>query len=381
MYSVADYGHMIGDRVRMDAYVEALSRAVTADSIVVDVGTGTGIFALLACRFGARRVYAIERADAIQVARELASANGCADRIEFIQAMSTDVTLPEQADIVISDLGGVLPLLGTHIPSIVDVRCRLLAPTAVMIPQRDALWAAVVDAPEVYASATEPWNANTFGFDMAPARRLLLNDRTRAAISREALLAPTGRWSVLDYATIRQPDVCGTLTWTLSRAGTAHGIAMGFERTLAPGVQYSNAPDARVPAPAIYGTVFCPWKMPIAVAAGDSVTVGLEARLVQGEYIWIWRARVQPQDRDPIEFTQASLAGVPLSPESLKKSAASATRTLNEDGCIARLVLDAMEQGDSLGDIAARLTREHPVRFGRWKDALDHVAVLSRQYS
>ena len=89
MYSIADYGAMISDKVRMGAFVRALREAVKPGAVVIDIGTGTGIFALLACRFGARRVYAIEPDDAIQVAREIAVANGCADRIEFIQAMST----------------------------------------------------------------------------------------------------------------------------------------------------------------------------------------------------------------------------------------------------------------------------------------------------
>lgn len=91
MYSLAGYGSMIADRVRMDAFAQALRQATTPESVVVDIGTGTGILALLACRFGARRVYAIEPDDAIQVAREIAAANGYADRIDFIQAVSTKV--------------------------------------------------------------------------------------------------------------------------------------------------------------------------------------------------------------------------------------------------------------------------------------------------
>ena len=72
MYSIADYGAMIADEVRMGAFVRALRQAVKPGAVVIDIGTGTGIFALLACRFGARRVYAIEPSDAIQVAREIA---------------------------------------------------------------------------------------------------------------------------------------------------------------------------------------------------------------------------------------------------------------------------------------------------------------------
>src|SRR5262245_26248087 len=126
MYTISMYGFMIADNARMDAYVEALRRAVKPDSIVVDIGAGTGVFALLAGRFGARRVYAIEPADAIQVAREIAAANGYADRIEFIQKLSTEVTLPERADVIIYDLRGMFTFMGRHITCVSCVSVTLM---------------------------------------------------------------------------------------------------------------------------------------------------------------------------------------------------------------------------------------------------------------
>ena len=48
MYSIMGYGEMIADSVRMDAYVRALRRAVKPGSVVLDIGTGTGIFAVVA---------------------------------------------------------------------------------------------------------------------------------------------------------------------------------------------------------------------------------------------------------------------------------------------------------------------------------------------
>ena len=89
---------MIADRLRTNAYSEALRRVVKRGTVVLDIGTGSGILALLACRFGARKVYAIEPSDAIQIAREIAAANGCQEHIEFIQKVSTQTELPERAD-------------------------------------------------------------------------------------------------------------------------------------------------------------------------------------------------------------------------------------------------------------------------------------------
>src|ERR1044072_5373644 len=154
MYSGADYGGLIAERVRVGAFVTALKRTVTPGSVVVDIGTGTGIFALIACALGARRVYAIEPNDASGVASELAGANGYAGRIEFHHAMSTEVTLPERADVIVADIGGMLPWIEGAIPSLVDARRRMLAPHGVLIPRRDAISAAVVEAEDLYAGPT-----------------------------------------------------------------------------------------------------------------------------------------------------------------------------------------------------------------------------------
>src|ERR1700733_1423838 len=99
MYSLFDYQTFVANRVRTEAYALALRQAIRPGCICLDIGTGTGFFAVLACRLGARKVIAVEPEDAIQVAREVAAANGCAERITFIQDLSTRVCLEERADV------------------------------------------------------------------------------------------------------------------------------------------------------------------------------------------------------------------------------------------------------------------------------------------
>jgi hypothetical protein len=127
MYSLQGYGNMIADAVRTDAYAAALRAAVRPGCVVVDIGTGPGLFAILACRFGARRVIAIESGDIIEVARRVAAANGCADRIEFVHADSRDVEIGERAEVVVSDLHGVLPYFGRPLETMKDAHLRFLA--------------------------------------------------------------------------------------------------------------------------------------------------------------------------------------------------------------------------------------------------------------
>src|SRR4051812_21694028 len=128
MYTLIGHGSMLRDRLRMAAYEEALRRTVRPGSVVLDLGAGAGILSLLACRFGARRVFAVEPADVIHVARAAAAANGFADRILFFQEVSTRVTPPEPADVIVADIRGVLPLSHDSLAALVDARRRLLAP-------------------------------------------------------------------------------------------------------------------------------------------------------------------------------------------------------------------------------------------------------------
>ncbi len=108
-YTIASYGSMIADDIRMNAYVRALEQTVWPGSVVLELGTGTGMMALVASRLGAAQVIAVEVDDVIEVARQTASANGMADRITFVQAKSTELSLPQPADVLVSDLRGVLP--------------------------------------------------------------------------------------------------------------------------------------------------------------------------------------------------------------------------------------------------------------------------------
>lgn len=385
MYSITNYGAMIADRVRIRAYADALRRVITSDSVVVDLGTGTGIFALLACRFGARRVYAIEPSDAIQVAREIATANGFAERIEFHQAMSTEVTLPERADVIVSDIGGVLPWFQTHLPSIADARRRFLAPGGVLIPQQDAVWAAVVEAPELYARHSAPWEDCGFDLDMEPARRLAVNTFKRGEVTADRLLAEPQRWAVLDYALVENANIRAQVHWTVSRAGTGHGIVVGLERTLAEGIRLSNAPERpdAVGPDSIYETVFFPWWSPVPLAAQDLIEVELRATLVNGSYIWCWNTSIV-DPRQPLavkaRFAQSTLLESPVSPATLRKASASYTPTLTENGRMARFVLDAMNQGLPLGEIARALSSEFATRRFRDQEALSYVAALAQQY-
>src|SRR5215469_811240 len=139
LYSLDQFASMFADRVRMDAYAKVIATAVRPDDTVVDLGCGVGIFALMACRAGARRVYAIDLNGVVEFGRHLAAVNGFGDRIQFLCGDSRQIHLPERADVIISDLRGVLPLFSSAIGTLEDARIRFLAEGGRLLPQKDTL--------------------------------------------------------------------------------------------------------------------------------------------------------------------------------------------------------------------------------------------------
>ena len=379
MYGLAAYGELIADRVRTEAYAKALRRTVKPGAVVIDIGTGPGVWAVLACELGASRVFAIEPDGIIQVAREVAVSNRCDHKIEFIEKMSICFELPVQADVIVSDLRGVLPLLGGNIPSVADARRRFLAPGGVFVPRRDRVWAALVEAPQSYGQFVEPWEYNPLKQDLSPARRRAVNAPQKVQMKPDQLLTQPKLWATLDYATIANPDVQDELEWVVERNGTGHGILGWFDTDLLDDVGFSNAPGA---PETVYGSMFFPWQHPVSLAAGQNVRVNLEAKLVEDDYVWRWTTHIEPPNgtgNPRIHYEQSSLQGVLISLPTLQKHAADYVPHLSEEGRIHRRVLETMDGQTSLEGIARRLTGEFPARFTRWQQALSYVCSISQK--
>lgn len=319
MYSLHFYGRMIADAPRMDAYSAALRRVVKPDSVVMDLGSGPGVFALLACKLGARRVYAVDPDNVIGLARETAAANGFADRIEFFEDLSFNISLPEPATIIISDLRGVLPFFQQHLPAIKDARERLLAGRGVLIPHRDVLWAAPVEASDQYEELIGPWQHNNFGLDLSSGTRRITNTWRKTRIRPEQLLAEPICWTTIDYYEVNDPNAGAEITWQSFRKGIVHGFAVWFDSDLVEGIGFSNHPSE---PELIYGNAFFPLSEPIDVTAGERIKVRLSANFVQGDYVWRWDTDFFANENDrslKASFKQSTFFGVPLTHNQLLK--------------------------------------------------------------
>jgi protein arginine N-methyltransferase 1 len=378
MFSLADFGRMITDSARLEAHVEALRRVVTPDSVVLDVGAGTGIMSLLACRAGARRVYAVEPSDVVQLLVEAARDNGYAERVVVLQRRSTEVTLPERADVMVSDLRGVLPPYGTHFADVIDARARLLAPGARLLPTRDTLWAAVASAPEAFHDRRAVWLDGPRGLDLRSALRHVDNTTVRMRARPDDLLTAPVPWATLHYPTLTDRRVRGEETCQVTRPGAAHGLLVWFDTELVEGVGHSSAPGA--PA-GIYGQILFPWPAEEPLEVGDRVTFDLRADPVGGDYLWTWETRISgPNRAAETRHRQSSFMSLPPSADAIRRRAPGYAPTLSPAGAETLAVLEAMRAGRTIGVIAEELHAAHPARFPSVAKAHGFVAEVARLY-
>jgi len=381
-YSIQDYGDMVNDRTRTAPFVEALRQAVKPGDVVLDIGTGAGIFALLACRFGAARVYAVEPNEAIEVARLCARGVPGSERIIWLKGFTTELELPEKVDVIIGDLHGTLPLYPGNLPSMIDARQRLLKPGGRVIPGRDTLRAVPAFAPAEYRQVECPWAGNEYDLDLRAGRGFVANSWWRAAAAQvpaENLLAEPAVWGEIDYSKTHATGLDGRMHWRIERGGTFHGFYVWFDGEMAPGLGYSNAPQL---PELVYGRAFFPLEQAVEVVVGDQVEARFAANLVSGKYVFRWETRILGLDGvAKAEFRQTTFKNRPLLPAHLDAASASHVSRLSAEGRIELDILQGMASGESLGTIADALLARHPARFADSHAALKHVVKLSSRHT
>lgn len=379
MYSLRAYGDMIGDEARFAACARAIAAAVRPGDVFCEIGCGPGLFSILACRAGARRVYAIESGDIADTARRIVAANGLADRIEVIQSDSRTADLPERANVIFSDVRGALPLHYRAVETLRDARQRFLVPGGVMIPERDALQAGILRLDDYYQSLTRPWVNNGTEAELDVPLQMVLNSTYVVSAPADSLMTDVQCVAELNYLEEPEPNVEAQLVFRAENSGVAHGVGVWFETKLFGEIGFATGPGSPV---TIYGQLFLPWLKAVTLAQGQEVRLELAGTLVGDEYIWRWQTEIVGSNgSNSALFQQSTFHGASFSPQALRRRVTNFVPNLDERGRAEKFLLDAMCGEHTLESIAEAACGKFPEVFLKFSDAFERAAELARKFS
>lgn len=282
---------MIGDRVRTDAFQQALQAQVEAGDVVVDVGAGTGVLSLFAAQAGAERVYAIERSRLAKHAAALIEHNGADDRIEVLCGEAAELCAERelQCDVLVSEWLGQFVLLEGMFGAVAAARDAWLKPGGTLIPAGFELFLAPLGAGRAGSPTLEPdtpayWSQADYGVEFDPLLAVeleVLHRSVPSPITGDRLLAPPQSAHVVDCHKASLDDLYfkTELRFRTTRAGTLAGFAGHFTSDLGAGVVLDTSPES----PQTHWEQHLFFLRPVRLEEGAELTLRFEARRAKGQ--------------------------------------------------------------------------------------------------
>jgi len=250
---------MLGDKVRTDAYRDALlgNPSLLSGAAVLDVGCGTGILSLFAAKAGASRVVAVDgSAKMASVATQVAKNNGLlydedvkAEQKQGTQVISVvhtkaeelnqKIQLPQNGfDVLVSEWMGYCLLYESMLSSVLYARDHFLKPGGAILPDT----ATILGAGFGKGGTSLPFWENVYGFDMSCIGKEVTSTSARFpvvdVVASQDIVTQTAVLHSFDLATMKESEMDFTASFELrlSESGTVvpgvtwcYGIVLWFD--------------------------------------------------------------------------------------------------------------------------------------------------------
>jgi protein arginine N-methyltransferase 1 len=268
---------MLADHTRMRRYRRAIEAVVGPDDVVADLGTGTGVLAIIAAQAGARRVYAIDqRAPSLAVAAQLVQSNHVGDRVQLVEGDARTVELPEPVDVIINELIGNFGTDERIVECVRDFAGRHLRAGGRVLPSRLRTW---LHAVEYTGEFRGVWSEDFHGIDMRAGNSSACHPEAVMYGLRELprdLAEPFLLEDVQFGLSMPERPLEIELEFEATRSGNLQGFAGSFDAVLAPGIEIGTYP-------AYAGCHWENWHWPVSpplpVAPGQRLSGRLEMPL------------------------------------------------------------------------------------------------------
>ena len=271
---------LIADEVRNAAFEAALAQVIRkGETVVADIGAGTGLLGLMAQRLGAREVHLYETAEVAGVAHEILKRNG-ARNCHLMPCHSTEMQNPPRADVVVSETLGNYAFEEDIIETLNDAVKRHLVPGGVVIPGKLAQYVAPVTSDRFHTELTA-WERVGRGIDLSFAQTMSLNNIYVRTVTPDDLLdrgRSARQWDDIDFSRTNRTTRRGDARWKLDKDAVIHGFATWWVAELVPGVTLSTAPDA---PRTHWEQLYFPLLRPVRCRGGDTIALSIRSKSSQ----------------------------------------------------------------------------------------------------
>ncbi|GAX80073.1 hypothetical protein CEUSTIGMA_g7511.t1 [Chlamydomonas eustigma] len=233
---------MISDQPRTTAYQRAIegNPLLFKGKKVLDVGCGTGILSLFACRAGASSVISVEGNERMAgFARQISKINGFSSDSQgpmtVIHGKLEDIEkLPEEkVDVIISEWMGYALLFETMLDTVLQARDRFLKPGGAVLPDVASIYIAGAG---VGSTDSSFWK-DVYGFSMTPiaeeVRKGELENANVHVVKASDIITNEAKIKELQLCDMTPPDQDFSSEFTLKATSLTpvecHAIVLWFD--------------------------------------------------------------------------------------------------------------------------------------------------------
>jgi type II protein arginine methyltransferase len=253
-FSMLHAAMLLGQKTRLAKFDKAIRQIVKPNDYVVDIGTGSGVLALMAAKAGARKVTGIDiNQESVEYANEAAVLNGVEDKIEFVEKHVLDFIPDERADVVICEMLSSILFIEQQVPASYHAVENILKPDGVIIPQNATIFIVPVESPVM---------VERFSFEQLQFPRVVqtvMSDSTKDLADLMVLQEVDLTKPASDYS------IDETLQFSIINDGVIHGLVGLFESELYKDIKL-NMDDG-------WKQLFLPLQKPVRVTSGDEFSV------------------------------------------------------------------------------------------------------------
>ncbi|MHA1232519.1 MAG: 50S ribosomal protein L11 methyltransferase [Candidatus Helarchaeota archaeon] len=281
---------LLMDKIRLDAYYNAIQNEIKGGEIVADLGSGSGILTFFALKAGALKVYSIEESEFLmKLAYRISKRNNLNSKIKFINKNSLLVNsndVNEKVDLIITEIMGSFGLEENILNYIINFRDKFLKKNGQIIPNKLIICIVPYESEMLYNQCFkfhkwlyDQYNLDFEDFIIQTKNFAFVPDDYQSKLTEKNLLIKPIEFKTIDLLKTNENYFSEKIIIdfnNLKNERTIHGFCGFFKAILS---EYPNKiilSNSPILPDTSFGQLYFPLFKPIKISNGDLLELNLK---------------------------------------------------------------------------------------------------------